>query len=186
LRAGRGNSDLRSLLRRCYCQSRPRRNICGRHTFYFFGFSGLRFLDRQFSLGRCLRAQFGLVPIFLGKVVVNLYLGGSVGIGSGVNFGINESQRHFRHPGRIAVAGAGEDYVFHARAAQRLGRLLAEHPGDRVGNVRFTASVRADDGGNAFAVEFQLRAITERLESQNVQLLEFEQGHSLNTLRPNV
>jgi len=64
------------------------------------------------------------------------------------------------------------------REPQRLGRLLPEHPGDGVGDIRLAAAVRADDGGNAFAVELELRAIAERLESQDLQFLKFEQSDS--------
>ena len=54
-------------------------------------------------------------------------------------------------------------------------RLFAQHPGDGVGNIRFAASVGADDGGDAFALKAQFGAITKRLESEDLQLLQFEQ-----------
>ena len=142
-------------------------------------FPGLSFLDGAFRFRRRLGADFGFIPVFFGrKFVLNLNLGGRIRVRPSINFGIDQSQGHFRHSGGIAVAGAGEDHVFHARAAQRLGRLLTEHPGDGVGDVRLAAAVRADDGGDAFAMEFQFGAIAERLESQNLQLLEFEQNDS--------
>ena len=79
-------------------------------------------------------ADFGFIPVFIAvnsrrrKVVLNLDFGGRVRIRPAINFRIDQSQGHFRHPGRVAVARAGENHVFHARAAQRLGRLLTEHP----------------------------------------------------------
>ncbi len=171
-------SASRSGAARGYGRSPPYRSAAHR-TFHFFGFSGLRFFHSLLGFSSGLRAQLGFVPIFLCKVVLNLNLGRRVSIGPAVNFGIDQRQRHFGHAGGIAVARSGEDDVFHARAAQSLGRLLAEHPGDRVGNIRLAAAVRADDGGDAFAMELQFGAITERFESQNLQLLQFEQGHSL-------
>ena len=95
-------------------------------------------------------------------------------IAAPVHIGVDERQRHFGHARGLAVARAGEDDVFHARAAQRLGRLLAQHPGDGVGNVGFSAAVRPHNSGDAVAVEFQLGAVAERLESQNLQLLQFQ------------
>ena len=44
---------------------------------------------------------------------------------------------------RRAAGGAGEDDVFHLAAAQRLGALLAEHPGDGVDDVALARAVRA-------------------------------------------
>ena len=46
-------------------------------------------------------------------------------------------------PSAGARVGAGEDDVGHFPTAQRLGRLLAEHPADRVEHVGFAAAVRA-------------------------------------------
>ena len=46
---------------------------------------------------------------------------------------------------RGPAGGAGEDDVFHLAAAQRLGALLAEHPGDRVDDVALARAVRPDD-----------------------------------------
>ena len=59
-------------------------------------------------------------------------------------------------PGR-----AGEDDVLHLAAAQRLGALLAEHPGHRVDDVALARAVRADDAGDA-GLEAQRRRRTRR------------------------
>jgi hypothetical protein len=125
-----------------------------------------------------LHPSFRRRPGIRRQFVLNLDLGGRVRIRAAVNFGVDQREANLRHARGIAVARAGENHVFHARAAQRLGRLLPEHPGDGVGDIRLAAAVRADDGGNAFAMELQLGAIAERLESQNLQLLEFEQSDS--------
>jgi hypothetical protein len=47
-----------------------------------------------------------------------------------------ERQRNFGHPQRLARGVAGEDDVFHLLRAQAAARLLAEHPADRVDEVR--------------------------------------------------
>ena len=75
--------------------------------------------------------------------------------------GIDQRERDFRHAGGLAVACAGEDDVLHVDATQRSRRLLAEHPGDGVGDVRLSAAVRAHDGGNAVALEAELGAVAE-------------------------
>ena len=149
--------------------------------------SGLSFFHRAFRFGSGLGAQLGFVQF----IVARFCFPGRRSEGRLESrsrwarwyrvhrkFQDRSSQAHFGHARGIAVARAGEDDVFHARAAQSLGRLLAEHPGDRVGDIRFAAAVGADDGGDAFAVKFQLGAIAERFESQNLQLLEFEQSDS--------
>src|SRR5664279_260433 len=108
----------------------------GRHSgfraFNFFGLAWLRLLDGAFRFGGGMGPNYSFVPIFPcsracgGKFVLNFNLGGSVGIWPAVNFGINQSERDLRHARRIAVASSREDYVFHARTAQRLRRLLAK------------------------------------------------------------
>ena len=60
-----------------------------------------------------------------------------------------EQQRHLRHAERPVVGVAGEDDVLHRGAAEMLRALLAEHPADRVDDVRLAAAVRADDRGDA-------------------------------------
>ena len=75
--------------------------------------------------------------------------------------GIRHRQRDLRHAERLALARAGEDHVFHARAAQALGALLAQHPTDGVAQVGFSTAVRAHDGGDAGAVEPHLGSVVE-------------------------
>jgi hypothetical protein len=43
----------------------------------------------------------------------------------------------------FAVAGAGEDYVFHPGATEAFGRLFAEHPTDGIAQIRFATAVGA-------------------------------------------
>ena len=79
----------------------------------------------------------------------------------------------------FAVARAGEDHVFHPGAAQRFGGLLAQNPGDGVGDVGLAAAVGSYDGRDAFAGELDLSAITEGLEAEDLNLLELEQMRPL-------
>lgn len=78
------------------------------------------------------------------------------------------------HECRFGVADSGafgctaEDHVLHLRTAQRAGALLAEHPADSVGYIRFSAAVRADNGSTV-AAELQKRLIREGLEALDLQ-----------------
>ena len=120
------------------------------------------FLDAMIRSGRYAEA-FPLRPPYIPG---NGVAGRVVSTGAGVDPG---------WAGRLAVARAGKNHVFHARAAQRLGRLFAQHPRDGVGDVRFSAAVRPDNGGDAVPVELQFRAVTERFEAKYLELLQFEQ-----------
>src|SRR4029079_6502200 len=85
-------------------------------------------------------------------------------------------QRHFRHSGWLAIPRARKDHVFHARTAQRLGRLLAQHPRDGVRDIGFSTTVRPDNRGDTVTLELQLRAIAKGFKSQDVQLFQLEQN----------
>jgi hypothetical protein len=76
-------------------------------------------------------------------------------------------QRHgdSRQPHRFAIAGAAEDNIFHARAAQGFGGLLAQHPTDGIAQIGFTAAVRPNDGRNSPAIETQFGPVAEGLEA---------------------
>ena len=78
--------------------------------------------------------------------------------------------------------GAGEDDVLHLAAAQRLGALLAHHPGERVDDVGLAGAVGPDDAGDA-GLELQGRGGGERLEPAKGQALEVHRGSSLG-VRP--
>ena len=72
-----------------------------------------------------------------------------------------------RRPG----GGAGEDDVVHLLAADRLRCLGAEHPRDRVDDVRLAGSVRPDHHGDA-GLQRHGRGVGERLEALEGETLE--------------
>src|SRR5579884_3480193 len=82
-----------------------------------------------------------------------------------------ERQRDFGHPERLARVVAGEDDVFHSLRAQAARRLLAEHPADRVDQIRFAGAVGTDDGGRAVD-EVERRRFGERFEAEDFEGLE--------------
>jgi hypothetical protein len=133
---------------------------------HFLGLPGTYFLGVLVGFRLCLRAKAGFVPV-TGHFVDDLDLG-LRNVCSLVGVGIDHGQRHFGHAVGLAVASAGEDNVFHAGSAEGLGGLLAQHPGDSVGNIGLSTAIRADDARDAFTLELQFRAVTERLEAEDL------------------
>ena len=82
-----------------------------------------------------------------------------------------EGQRHLRHPHRSPRVRAAENDVRHLAAAQRLGRLLAQAPADRVEDVRLAATIRADHRSDAL-VKFQVRLVDERFKTDEIERFE--------------
>ncbi len=60
-----------------------------------------------------------------------------------------DRQRHLGAAERRPAGRAGEDDVLHLAAAQRLGALLAQHPGHRVDDVALARAVGPDDARDA-------------------------------------
>ena len=80
-------------------------------------------------------------------------------------FRVHQGHGHVGHAQRLAIARAGENHVFHSRAAQALGGLFAQHPTDGIGYVRLAAAVGPDNAGDAGAVETELGALAKGLET---------------------
>ncbi len=76
---------------------------------------------------------------------------------------------------RRAAGGAGEDDVLHLAAAQRLGALLAHHPGEGVDDVGLARAVGTDDAGDA-GLELERRRGGEGLEALERQALEVQRA----------
>ena len=95
---------------------------------------------------------------------------------------VRHGQGDLRHAQRLALAGAGEDDVFHAGAAQALGALFAQDPTDGIAQVGFSAAVRTHYGRNAGTVEAHLGAIVKRLEALDIDALKLEQNLALHLL----
>ena len=142
-----------------------------RPVVFFVGLAGTNFLGVALGFFGAGGAQGRLVPV-IRHVVLHIDLGLS---DVAVHLGIDQRERHLGHAHGFALARAHEDDVLHVDAAQQARRLLAQHPRDGVGDVRLAAAVRTDDGGDAFALEAKIGAVAERLESEDLQLLQFEQ-----------
>ena len=91
--------------------------------------------------------------------------------------GIVQDQRRLRETHGTALLRAAENDVLHLLSTQRTGVLLAHDPANSVGNIRFSAAVRADDRGNIVA-EGNGRLIRKGLKALNLKLLQI---HLYNT-----
>ncbi len=74
---------------------------------------------------------------------------------------------HFGHAACGSIARALKDDVFHLSAAQMLNPLLAENPGDGIGNIALAAAIRPDNGSYAITSEDYFGVIGEGLESSD-------------------
>ena len=81
--------------------------------------------------------------------------------------GIVENQRHLAKGQRFSLQRAAENDILHIGAAQRLSRLLAQHPAHGVGHVAFAAAVGAYDAGHAL-VEADRSFFGKRFESDKL------------------
>ena len=81
-----------------------------------------------------------------------------------VEAGIDQRHGDGGEPHRLAFAGSGEDDILHPGAAQGLGRLLAQHPVDRIRQVGLAAAIRTDDARDSGPAEPQLGPVGEGLE----------------------
>ncbi len=80
-----------------------------------------------------------------------------------------EHEFHARAGDGLALRRAVEDDVLHRLAAQRRGPALAEHPPDRVDDVRLAAAVRADHA-DEIAGNADGGGVDERLEPRELDL----------------
>ena len=89
--------------------------------------------------------------------------------------GVVDRERDLGPAERGTIGGAGEDDVVHLGAAQRPRTLGAEHPRDRVDDVRLARPVRADDDAHA-RFELERGLVREGLEALQRQRLEEQLG----------
>ena len=75
-----------------------------------------------------------------------------------------QHQGHLGVAHGLALLGACEDHVLHLAAPQSLGGLLPHDPTDGVGDIRFSAPVGADHGGDGL-VEGEPGLLGEGLEA---------------------
>ncbi len=89
--------------------------------------------------------------------------------------GVVDRERHLGAAERGPVGGPREDDVVHLGAAQRARTLSAQHPRDRVDDVRLPRPVRADDDAHP-RLELERGLVRERLEALQRQRFEEQTG----------
>ena len=77
-------------------------------------------------------------------------------------------QRHFRHPQRLALISAVENHIGHLSAPQRLGRLLPQHPTNRIRHIRLPTAVRTDNRRHPASKSIAVRSAND-LNPNNVR-----------------
>jgi hypothetical protein len=87
-------------------------------------------------------------------------------LGGGVQSG--QPQADFSGSTRLPGVAAAKDDVLHLVAAQALGALLTEHPGNGIRHIALAAPVRTHDRGDSL-VECELRTIGKGLETVNLE-----------------
>ena len=68
------------------------------------------------------------------------------------------------------VLGSGENHIFHAGAAHRLGAIFAHHPANGFEQIRFAATIGANHAGQPF-FDAQLGRIDKAFEARKSELL---------------
>ena len=89
-----------------------------------------------------------------------------------------DRQLHLGAAERRTAGRAGEDDVLHLAAAQRLGALLAHHPGERVDDVGLAGAVGPDDAGDP-GLELERRGRRKGLEALQREALEIQRAAPL-------
>ena len=89
-----------------------------------------------------------------------------------IDFVAHHVHDDFGHAARLTVARALKDDVLHLAAAQVLDALLAQNPGDRVGNVALAAAVWPDDGGYSVSCEENFGVVREGFEAGDFEAFE--------------
>jgi hypothetical protein len=78
-------------------------------------------------------------------------------------------QNDFRHSAGLAVARSLKDHVLHFGAAQMLDTLLAQNPGDGVGNIALAAAIWAHNAGYAVTSEDEVSMIRKGLKARDFE-----------------
>ncbi len=112
--------------------------------------AGLSLCNGLFRLFCAQLTEGGFIPVG-GQALVDDDLWVVLKAGTVVDLGVDKGEGDLGHAGGLAVAGAGEDDIFHLDTAEAFSGLFAQYPGDRVGDVGFAAAIGTYDGGDAFA-----------------------------------
>jgi hypothetical protein len=88
---------------------------------------------------------------------------------------VGKRQMNFGHPQRLPRSRAVENHVLHFRIAQQPRLLFAEHPADRIDDIRLPTPVGPDDRGDA-AGKVHTETVFERFETCDLDSREIQVG----------
>src|SRR2546423_13907010 len=92
-------------------------------------------------------------------------------------------QDDFSHSAWRAIARALKDDILHLAAAQMLHALLAQPPGDRVGNIALAAAIRSDNARYSLTGEDEVSVVRKGLESSDFEASKLEHRQSVDLMR---
>src|SRR6266699_2600810 len=92
-------------------------------------------------------------------------------------------QDDFSHPAGRTIARALKDDIFHFAAAQMLYALLAQDPGNSVGNIALAAAVRSDNARDSLTGEDEVSVVREGLEARDFEASKLEHRQSVDLMR---
>ena len=98
-------------------------------------------------------------------------------------FRVFHGDGNFREPQWRPLHRTIKNAIRHPLRAQRLVALFAQHPGDGVHHIRFSAAIRAHDAGSPRSAERHHRAFAERLKAHNFNFSQLKQGFLFGSLR---
>ena len=92
---------------------------------------------------------------------------------SQVTVAVIDDERNFGDAHRSAFFCSREDDALHFVHTQNRGALFAEHPTNRVHNVRLSRSVRTDNCGKTVSRESDFCPLSKRLKAENFEFGNF-------------
>ena len=134
--------------------------------------------DNLFGFCSAFGALFFFIPVRIELIFDDNFGFGEQGA-AGIRFGIDQGDGNLGHAERLALAGSGEDDVFHLAAAQALGALLAQNPAHALQDVGLSASIRPHDHGDSLAGQRDFGPITEGLEAQDLDFFQLQHADLL-------
>jgi len=80
-------------------------------------------------------------------------------------------QHDFSHAAGRPIARPLKDHILHLAATQMLHALLAQYPGNGIGDVTLAAAVRTDNAGYSFTSEDEVGVVSKGLKAGYFQAL---------------
>jgi len=116
--------------------------------------------------------------ILMGAVVTVRPVNGQTGRGC-----IFQEEGDIGHAERRTAVIPGKDHITHLLTTEVFGALLAQNPAQGVDNIRLSAAVGTDDGGNSFR-KGERRLLLKRFKSEEFELFDPHLPHNASKSSP--